>query len=81
MDDELKQFQEDLLTSVRQMKAGQAACSTHLAPCGDSAYRGTESCADGLKSALTKAQFQESSQSAGTKSLVLDSAAPSKPCT
>ena len=30
MDDELKQFQEDLLTSVRQMKAGQAARSTQV---------------------------------------------------
>ena len=30
MDDELKQFQEDLLTSVRQMKTGQAACSTQV---------------------------------------------------
>lgn len=30
MDDELKPFQEDLLTSVRQMKAGQAARSTQV---------------------------------------------------
>ena len=30
MDDELKQFQEDLLTSVRQMKTDQAACSTQV---------------------------------------------------
>lgn len=30
MDDEMKQFQEDLLTSVRQMKAGQAARSTQV---------------------------------------------------
>jgi putative transcriptional regulator len=30
MDDELKPFQEDLLTSVRQMKAGHAARSTQV---------------------------------------------------
>ena len=30
MNEEMKQFQEDLLTSVRQMKAGQAARSTQV---------------------------------------------------
>lgn len=31
MIDELEQFQQDLLESVRQMKAGEAACATHVA--------------------------------------------------
>ncbi|WP_419789276.1 hypothetical protein [Pseudomonas koreensis] len=30
MVDELEQFQQDLLESVRQMKAGEAACVTHV---------------------------------------------------
>lgn len=32
MDDELKQFHKDLLTSVRQMKVGKAARSTLGSP-------------------------------------------------
>ena len=51
MDNEMVQFQADLLESVRQMKAGQAASVTEVKPSPITAIR--------LASKLTQAQFAE----------------------